>query len=214
LGYTEPRWESSALVTIDVQCDVLDGAPLEIAGTSEALPRMAALAEAFREAGRPIVHIVRVYRPDGSNVDVCRRELIEGGAAILAPGASGTELAGGLVPSGVALDAEALLEGGIQKVGPGEVVIYKPRWGAFFQTPLEEHLRAAGADTLVFCGANWPNCPRTSIYQASERDFRVVVASDAVSGLYPQGERELAGIGVTLLPAAEITDAISARAPA
>ncbi len=79
------------------------------------------------------------------------------------------------------------------------MAIYKPRWGAFHGTRLEEHLRAAGVDTLVFCGANFPNCPRTSIYEASERDFRVVLARDALSGLYERGEAELAGIGVLLL---------------
>ena len=34
----------------------------------------------------------------------------------------------------------------------------------------------------MFCGCNFPNCPRTSIYEASERDFRVVLARDAISG--------------------------------
>ena len=66
------------------------------------------------------------------------------------------------------------------------------------------HLRERGADTLVFCGANFPNCPRTSMYEASERDFRVVLARDALSGLYERGERELAGIGVLLLDADEV----------
>jgi nicotinamidase-related amidase len=37
------------------------------------LPTIAALAAAFRAAGRPIVHLVRLYRSDGSNVDLCRR---------------------------------------------------------------------------------------------------------------------------------------------
>jgi hypothetical protein len=68
-------------------------------------------------------------------------------------------------------------------------------------------------DTIVFCGANFPNCPRTSIYEASERDFRLVAARDALSGLYERGERELAGIGVLLLESGEVCAAVeSARA--
>src|SRR5207247_853290 len=82
-----------------------------------------------------------------------------------------------------------LLAGGIQHVGPGEVIIYKPRWGAFFQTPLEAHLRALRVSTLAFCGCNFPNCPRASVYEASERDFRLLLVLDAVSGLYERGER-------------------------
>jgi hypothetical protein len=41
-----------------------------------------------------------------------------------------------------------------------------------------------------------------------QRDFRVVAARDGISGIYERGERELTGIGVTLLPAAEIATAI------
>ena len=208
--YVAPHWDSAALITIDVQADTLDGQPLEIPGTSAALPAMAALAQAFRGAGRPIVHIVRLYRPDGSNVDLPRREAVESGIEMLAPGSAGSEIAEGLAGGGrLELDADALLEGRTQQVGPNEVVIYKPRWGAFFKTALEDHLRGLGVSTLVFCGCNFPNCPRTSIYEASERDFRIVLAEDAISGLYDRGRDELRGIGVGLMAGAEIADLIA-----
>jgi nicotinamidase-related amidase len=90
--------------------------------------------------------------------------------------------------------------------------MYKPRWGAFFQTSLESHLRERGVSTIVFCGFNFPNCPRTSIYEASERDFRVVAVSDAISGIYQRGERELTDIDVMLSPSASIIEAV--RGPA
>ncbi len=213
--HTAPHLDRAGLVTIDVQRDTLDGAPLEIPGTSAALPAMTALAAAFRSAGRPIVHVVRLYREDGSNVDLCRRGQVEAGARILAPGDEGADPAPGLAPDGApALDAEALLTGELQPLGPAEWAMYKPRWGAFYETPLEGHLRGLGVDTLAFCGANFPNCPRTSIYEASERDFRIVVAVDAVSGLYDRGREELAAIGVTLQAADEIIAALGIAAPA
>jgi nicotinamidase-related amidase len=208
--YLAAHWASSGLITIDTQCDVLDGGALEIAGTSAALPAMARLVEAFRAAGRPIVHVVRLYEGDGANVDICRRAAIEAGARMLTPGEAGTELAPGLAPAGAsALDPAQLLAGELQPLGPNEVAMYKPRWGAFFGTRLEEHLRAAGSDTLVFCGCNFPNCPRTSVYEASERDFRIVLAQDALSGLYVRGEQELGAIGVLLMPASEVESAIA-----
>jgi nicotinamidase-related amidase len=207
--YTAPDFASSALITIDTQRDVLDGRPLEIPGTSAALPAMQRLVEGFRQVGRPVVHIVRLYRLDGSNVDLCRRRLVEEGTAILAPGSEGSELAPGLLPdSDIQLDPELLLTGGVQDVGPAEVVIYKPRWGAFYDTALEAHLRSQGISTVVFCGCNFPNCPRTSIYEASERDFRVVVAGDALSGVYERGERELSAIGVALMSSSEVLDSL------
>ena len=205
-SYLAPDFTSVALLTIDTQRDTLDGQPFEIPGTAAALPEMRRLAEAFRATGRPIVHVVRLYQPDGSNVDLCRRRTIAEGARLVLAGSPGAELASDLVPaSAPRLDTELLLAGGIQRVGPGEAIIYKPRWGAFFQTPLEAHLRALGVSTLVFAGCNFPNCPRTSIYEASERDFRLVLVEDAVSGLYERGKDELRGIGVALMNAAELT---------
>jgi nicotinamidase-related amidase len=209
--YTAPDFTAAALITIDTQRDVLDDGPLEIAGTSAALPTMSALTEEFRSAGRPIAHVVRMYEPDASNVDLCRRQLVEDGTPLLITGAPGTQLAPELLPEPqLTLDGALLLAGGVQRLGPREVAIYKPRWGAFYGTPLEDHLRAQHVSTLVFIGCNYPNCPRASIYEASERDFRVVLARDAISGLYERGERELAGIGVNLMSAQEVLDALAA----
>ncbi len=75
--YTEPDWSSSALITIDTQCDMLDGQPFEIPGTSAILPRMRTLLQAYRNVKKPIIHIVRIYKSDGSNVDLCRKEPVE-----------------------------------------------------------------------------------------------------------------------------------------
>jgi nicotinamidase-related amidase len=198
--YTRPLAGSAALVLIDVQRDFLDipgdDAPMPVAGTRAAISAMAKLAKAFRERELPIVHVVRLYQPDGSNVDPVRRRLIEQGARIAAPGSTGSQIAAELLPNVVELDHELLLSGGLQQVGTAEHVMYKPRWGAFFHTDLERHLRESSSDTLVLAGCNFPNCPRTSIYEASERDFRIVLVSDAVSGLYDRGVEECRAIGV------------------
>jgi nicotinamidase-related amidase len=208
---TEPQLESSALVTIDVQSDVLDGQPLEIPGSSRALGAIVPLAEAFRSRGLPIVHIVRLYRSDASNVDLCRREAVIGGWQALAPDSAGSQLPRELLGERWApLRSVELLAGEVQALGDGEVVMYKPRWGAFFQTPLHEHLARAGVTTIALCGFNFPNCPRTSIYEASERDFRVVAVTDAISGLYARGRDELAAIGVALMSAGEVTQQLPA----
>lgn len=208
--YTTPDFATAALITIDVQRDTLDGGPLEIPGTSAAASAMRTLLDAFRFSGRPIVHVVRLYLPDGSNVDPCRRGAVEGGLRALTPNLEGSQLAAELLPdAGLTLEAELLLAGGIQQLAPREVAIYKPRWGAFYDTPLDAHLREQGVTTLVFCGCNFPNCPRTSIYEASERDYRIVLATDATSGVYRRGEQELTAIGVQLMTPEEVTDALA-----
>jgi nicotinamidase-related amidase len=210
VGYTRPLAASATLVLIDVQRDFLDipgdDAPMPVEGTGAAIPAMAKLAIAFRRRGLPIVHVVRLYRPDGSNVDLVRRQSIEQGARIAAPGSAGCQIAAELLPNAVELDHELLLAGGFQQVGPAEHVMYKPRWGAFYDTDLDRHLRESGTTTLVFAGCNFPNCPRTPIYEASERDFRIVLVSDAISGLYDRGVEECRAIGVEVLESSETLD--------
>jgi len=207
--YTQPRFNSIALLTIDVQRDFLKGQPFEIEGTSEALPQMKLLVDAFRDAKLPIFHLVRLYKSDGSNVDLCRRQIVEIGTSLVRPGTFGSELAFALLPTPDSkLQPDLLLSAVPQPLGEMEWAIYKPRWGAFFQTPLQELLLALGVTSLAFCGCNFPNCPRTSIYEASERDFRIVLVDDAISGLSEQGQKEMANIGVTLMTAERLVTSI------
>lgn len=208
--YTKPDYTSSAVITIDTQCDTLDRQPLEIPGTSEALPNIKKILDTYRQNGMPIVHIVRIYKQDGSNVDLCRKEAVENGAKTLLKGSPGCEPAREMFEKNVKLDSDLLLSGKVQQISDNEIVIYKPRWGAFYKTPLESHLRELGVDTLVFMGCNFPNCPRTSIYEASERDFKIVLVEDAVSGLYPKGKEEMLNIGVHVVNAETVDKAIIA----
>jgi nicotinamidase-related amidase len=196
---TAPEFDFAALITIDVQCDTLDGGPLYVPGTSACLPNIARLCEAFRRVGRPIVHVLRLYEPDGSNAELCRKPAVQGAVPVLRPGTPGRRIAPAIVPPGAPdLDDESLLRAEPQRLGKNEIALYKPRWGAFYGTALDVHLRRLGVTTIVFVGCNFPNCPRTSIYEAGERDYRIVLVEDAVSGLYERGERELRNIGVHL----------------
>lgn len=210
-AYIRPHRDSAALLTVDTQNDfTLPGAPAEIQGTAEAVPQMQRLVETFRSEDVPVVHAIRLYKRDGSNVDRCRREHIESGAEIVRPGTDGAELIEELKPSAqVRLDADRLLRGDFQEVGPQEWIMYKPRWGAFYRTDLDGFLAARSVDTVVVCGCNYPNCPRTTIYEASERDYRLVFVSDATSGVYERGIAELENIGVTVRETADAIEWIS-----
>jgi nicotinamidase-related amidase len=215
MDHTAPNRNHSALLTIDVQNDfVLPGAPAEIPGSLEVLPAIRDLVRKFRHHDIPVVHVVRLYHPDGSNAELCRRNLFEEGKLIATPGSSGAELADELKPNKtLEMDSSLLLSGGLQQIGKLEWIIYKPRWGAFYATNLESHLRTLAVDTLVIAGCNFPNCPRTSVYEASERDFKIVLVTDAVSGLYEQGVREMANIGVHLMNSAQCGNWCSRTGP-
>jgi nicotinamidase-related amidase len=210
MKYTEPRLLTSALLTIDTQCDfVYLGAAARTPESMAIIPNVKSLLTAYRKRGLPIVHIVRLYMPDGSNVDLFRKQLVEEGKRIVFPNTAGAELVADLKPdSDVKLDADLLLNGGVQHWGKKEFVIYKPRWGAFYKTPLDTHLNALGVDTLVVCGCNFPNCPRATIYEAGERDYKLILVEDAVSGIYEKGKEEMRGIGVRVWSTGELIDKI------
>ncbi|WP_330633136.1 cysteine hydrolase family protein [Halocatena halophila] len=200
-SYVRPHGDRAALLTIDVQNDVsLPGAPWEIEGTAAVVPRIRELVATFRDRNAPIVHVVRLYQDDGSNVDPCRRAAIEDGTGVLRPETEGSQLVDALKPSSAAsLDADTLFAGAFQSLGPNEWAMYKPRWSAFHRTDLEAFVHAKSIDTVVICGCNFPNCPRTTIYDASQRDLRIVFVPDATSGTYPRALEEIKGIGAAVL---------------
>ena len=199
--YTSPERARTALITINVQRDfVRDGSPLKTRGVGTAMPGIRRLVQTFRSAGLPILHAVRLYRPDGSNVDSFRRRAVEEGLRVLMPGTTGAELLEDIKPSEqVRLDPARLLGGQPQQIGQQEWLIYKPRWGAFHETALEDKLRELGITTLVLCGCNFSTSIRSTIYEAGSRDFRVVLAPDAVTGGSDEAISELGRIGVYLI---------------
>jgi nicotinamidase-related amidase len=208
--FTIPEYDRAALITIDVQNDTLNGGPFEVPGTSAILPQISGLCRTFRDAGRPIVHVIRIYTADAGDADLCRRNALLAGMRMLLKGSVGRRPAGPLLPGeDIRIDDDLLMSGGIQPIGPREAIVYKPRWGAFYRTPLEAHLREKGVSTLVFSGCNYPNCPRTSIYEASERDFRIAVAVDAISRLHDTDIQGLGSIGVQCAPSEAICASVN-----
>src|SRR5215475_14366442 len=91
--YTQPVNKHSALLIIDVQHDfTLKGGSAEMPGTLLAVSYVRSLVEGYRKRGYPIIHVIRLYHVDGSNVDLCRKQNIEDGKQIVAPGTNGAEL--------------------------------------------------------------------------------------------------------------------------
>lgn len=190
-----PQPGRSVLMVIDTQIDFVDGGASPIPGTTQVLPAIARLLQAYRAARRPIVHVVRLY--DGDDVDLSRRALLDAGAPIVRPGSAGSQIAPEVRPDRTAaLDPGLLLAGRFQELADREWAMWKPRWGAFHRTGLEEHLRDLAVTTVVIAGCNYPNCPRAAVYGASERDYRVLLVQDAISGIQPHHLVEAGRMGV------------------
>lgn len=203
-NYCVPEKGKAALLCISTQRDfVAPGSPVRACGWKSAVPNIARLLDSFRTQHAPIYHSVRLYKPDGSNVDACRRQAVEEGLRILMPGTLGAELIDDLKPNkDVRLDPELLFSGDFQEIGRNEHVYYRPRWGAFHNTGLEEKLRAQEVTTLVIAGFSFSTGGRATVYEASARDFRIVLVPDALCNATDESVQELGRMGVYLMDTA------------
>jgi hypothetical protein len=96
--YSAPDYRHAALLTIDVQHSTLEGGSLEIPGTRDAASGIKDVASLFGENSWPIVRVVRLYEPDGSNAELCSRRALEQRAEPFLVGTTGSALAEELMP--------------------------------------------------------------------------------------------------------------------
>ena len=68
---------------------------------------------------------------------------------------------------------------------PDEAVIVKRFPSAFFETNLQDRLHALGVDTIVLAGCTTSVCVRATAVDAMQRNFRTLVAAEAVGDLDP-----------------------------
>lgn len=67
-----------------------------------------------------------------------------------------------------------------------DTVVIKKRYSGFFQTSLEETLKNLNTDLLIMCGINTHACVRTTVIDAYQRDYEVVIAKDCVGSYDPE----------------------------
>ena len=192
---------NSCLLTIDFQNDfVLPDGSAYIPGSEDVIENIASIVSVYRLKNRPIIHVIRIYQPDGSNAELCRKGIIKKSGGIVSPNTRGINIVQKIIGERtIDLNIDILLNKQFQKINDNEWIMYKPRWGAFYNTDLESFLRSKGINSILISGCNYPNCPRATIYEASERDFKIGIISNSISGIYPQGIEELKSIGVTIL---------------
>jgi len=150
----------TALVNVDLQNYFVENAP----DGFTILERVNRLAAVCRGAGILVVHTAHVLRPDGSDTGVL----------------------GELIPS---IPEEGFLYDGSRPaalhhdlvIDPRDVLIKKPRFGAFHGTDLERILRERGIDTLIISGISTDVCCDTTAREANARDFRVLFLSDGTA---------------------------------
>ncbi len=70
-----------------------------------------------------------------------------------------------------------------------EIVITKGCSGVFNGTNLYQNLANMGIKNLIFCGVGTNYCVETSVRDAGDRDYNVVLLSDACAGFTPEQDR-------------------------
>jgi len=169
---------ATAVVAIDMHRGHLDPSvatlPLPAARCAPVIKRAAALFAEVRARGVPVVHVITEYRdpseiaanPFWTWVDDQPTKARKGILGHNLVGSPGTEI----IP---------------ELLDPADLVVRgKKRYSAFHATDLEFVLRRAlGADTLILAGINTSTCVLCAAFEATNRDFRVVVAADAVDSM-------------------------------
>ena len=155
----------TAMIVVDMQNDfVATGAPMETPAARAMVPMLAESLKACRAAGIKVIYTAHVHRPDGSDLGNFK-ELDTRIAThkALVEGTPGVEIYPALTPA------------------PGEHLVKKNRYSAFFGTDLDTVLREWGIDTVIISGTTTENCCLSTARDALFRNYRVVFLSDATA---------------------------------
>jgi len=173
----------TALIVIDMQRDFIEpGGFGESLGNNVALlqaivPTVGRLIAGFRAAGVPVIHTMECHKPDLSDCPPSKRERGSPSLRIGDAGPMGRLLITG-EPGTAIIDELAPLE--------SEIVIEKPGKGAFYATELGDILKRLGTRQLVFAGVTTEVCVQTTMREANDRGFDVVLAVDATESYFPE----------------------------
>ena len=139
-------------------------------------PKVAELLNSARKTGMFIVHTRIVRDPERDRVDRIHR-IIPTTFAVYAS----TNRKPAIIPESWGADIIDEL-----KPEPGEYVLNKRSFSAFYGTDLEIALRRKGINTIIIAGTILYACVLHTVFDAYSRDFDVVIVGDAVSTWAPE----------------------------
>jgi len=175
----------AALLIIDMQNDfgspggMFDRAGIDISGIRRAIEPTARVIAAARKTQIPIIYVKMGFRPDLSDagpVDAPNRikhVRVHAGKTIQAPDGRpsrilvrdtwNTDIVDELAPE------------------PGDMIIYKHRFSAFFETELDAILKRLNAQYLIFTGCTTSVCVESTIRDAMFRNYSCVLLEDCTA---------------------------------
>jgi nicotinamidase-related amidase len=151
---------TTALIVVDMQNDfVSEGGSLVVPDAAATIPAIAQLLERARAAALPVVFSQDTHGDGDPEFAIW--------PAHARKGTWGWEIVEALAPR------------------REETVLRKPRYDAFYGTPLDHLLRLWGVRTVVVCGTVANICVHYTAASAALRWYDVVIPRDAVSALDP-----------------------------
>ncbi len=150
--------KDSALLVIDMLNDFIeDGGALLVPGAKRIVPRIAEIIAEARRQGVPVIYVTDTHREDDHEFRYWPPHAISG--------TWGGEVVGELAPQ------------------PGDYIVPKRRYSAFFGTDLDNYLRELGIKTVYLTGVLTNICVYATALDASMRNYNVKVFRDAVASL-------------------------------
>jgi nicotinamidase-related amidase len=153
---------ASALLVIDMQRFFLDAtSPTYTCGGVAILPTVRRLMDSFRRAGRPVIFTRHVHHPGDLDSGIMgwwwEGKCLEGSPE--------SEIHPDLAPM------------------PGEKVVFKHRYSAFYNTDLETVLRCLKVEDIVVSGIMTNMCCESTARDAYYRDYRVFFPADGTGSI-------------------------------
>jgi ureidoacrylate peracid hydrolase len=168
-----PTAGRTALIVVDMQnAFCTDGGScakigLDVSMLKAAIEPCGRLIAGARAAGVPVIYTRYMFRPDYADGGVLVKYLLP------ALGESGHLAAG-------TMDIEV-----VDEISPqdGDYIVDKNRPSSFYATGLEPMLNGLETDSLVVCGVTTNCCVETTVRDASQRDYKTFVVTDATGEL-------------------------------
>lgn len=144
-----------AVLTNDLQSDLVISRPERAAAVQAATPGFVAFLDGVRQRGHHVVHLQLILAPDDPHL-----EYVDGHPQVQ------------LGTQGAAILPEFLDD--------RDVVVVKYKDSGFYETDLHDQLQKLGVDAVVITGMQTQICVQTTAADAFFRGYNVWVASDCV----------------------------------
>ncbi len=164
--------DATVLLVMDVQRGIVE----RFADDTGYLPRLSGAVTAARAAGVPVIYVVVGFRPGYPEVSARNKSF----SAVAADGRFGngdpaTEIHPAVGPA------------------PGDLIVTKRRVSAFTGSDLDVLLRSLGVGTLVLTGIATSGVVLSTLRQAADLDYRLVVLADGCLDADPEVHQVLTG---------------------